>query len=101
MPEISQLLGQVQWEIIAAATVAIGLLQLIAAIIHPLVFRLITFFATAAIVAIGLRDGVSADNPEAFHSQALEMGLVIVSVLIVAFIIAKLFRAMARASYAV
>lgn len=99
MPEITQLLGQVQWEIIAAATIVIGVLQLIAAVIHPLVFRLTTFFALAGIVAIGLRDGVSTDNPESFHSQALEMGLVIIAVLFVAFVIAKLFRAMARASF--
>jgi hypothetical protein len=100
MPEVSQLLSQVQWEVVAAMAIAVAILQFIGAVIHPVVFRLVTLLAIGAIIAIGLRDGINVDNPETFHAQALEMGIVIIVILISHMLISKMFRAMARAARA-
>ncbi len=98
MPDFAQLLGQVQWDIVAFAAAGVILLQLIGAILHPVVFYLITLISIGGLFAIGVRDGTAHKDMSQFHGQLLEMVLVGLIILIAHAIIRKTFMAMSRAS---
>ena len=100
MPDIdfAQLLGQVQWEVVAVAAACVIVLQLVGAILHPVIFNLVTLLSLGALVAVGVRDGTAFKDMSQFHGQLLEMVFIGLIVLFAFIVIRKLFMAMARAS---
>lgn len=100
MPDLSQLLGLVRWDVVMGLAVVPIALQFIAAIIHPVVFKLVSFLTIAGIIAIGVLDGMNATDLPAYQAQIVEMVCVALVVFIGHLIIKKLFTSMARASRA-
>jgi hypothetical protein len=73
-------------------------LQLIAAIIHPVVFRLVSALTIFGVIGLALVDGTALDDQKALVAELVEMVAVLVIVLIGHGLIECLFKAMARAS---
>ncbi len=94
----AEVLELVRPEPIVLISGVVLLLQLVAAVIHPAVFRLVSALTVFGIIGLALVDGTKLDDHQALAAQLVEMVSVLVVVLIGHGIIKKLFTAMARAS---
>ena len=100
MPDIVQLLALVDWNRVMGLAALPLTLQFVAALIHPAVFKAVSWITVLGIIVMGVLDGMSLGNTGAFQAQIVEMLCVVLVVLIGHGLIKRVFTAMARASHA-
>jgi large-conductance mechanosensitive channel len=104
MPDLSQLMGLVRWEVVAGMAALPIVLQFVAAIIHPAVFNLVTLLVLGGLAWVAYTDWpltAAAKSPEeltTLHAQFLEMAIVGLIVLVSFILIRWMFKSMARAT---
>lgn len=104
MPDIASLLSLVRWDVVAGLSAIPVLLLLVSAIIHPIVFNLVTLLLLGFLVAVGYSDtkiATAALSPEQslqIQAQFAEMALVALGVIAAHIIIRWIFKNMARAT---
>lgn len=96
--DFAEVLKLVRPEPIILISGLVLVLQLVAAIIHPVLFRLVSALTVLGIIGLALIDGTGLNDQQALVAQLIEMISVLVIVLIGHGIIQKVFKAVARAS---